>query len=66
MTAKDHGRVYFTSLKGSAKQFETEHQCVKYLKEKEGMFYPVKGIDYYFFSDVEEDRDEKGCRKIVS
>lgn len=66
MAAKDDGRVYFTSLKGSAKQFETEQEVISYLKEKEGMFYPVKGIDYYFFSDVEEDRDKKGCRKIVS
>lgn len=65
MKAEDHGRVYWCTNCGGKYHFETEEKVIQHCK-KEGTFHPVKGIDYNYFSDVEEDEGKKGCAKVVN
>lgn len=63
MKAKDHGRMYWCSVCGGKQHFETEGGVRNHCTEEHSVVHPAAGVDYHFFSDHEQDKNEQGYAK---
>jgi hypothetical protein len=64
MKSEDQGRIYWCVSCGGKYHFETEEQVKRHCK-REGNLFPVKGIDYKYFSDREEDEGKEACTNHI-